>query len=208
MKACIAGCQYLPPASYFAQWRHCESLTLEQYENYQKRTWRNRTAILGRGEPLYLTVPLRKGKHEQLPIREVRISYDTDWPSLHLRSIAAAYGKTAFFEEVMAALEPLLHKRFDTLWELNLSTLEAITALLPEKWLFDFSEQWTGIYPEGYTDLRYGVSPGISGAPSDYPSYPQIHQGESHHVYNLSIIDALCHLGPASSNYLSRWPIR
>src|SRR5690606_18971196 len=108
MSLVLAGLQYLPSVVYFVRAHQAGILMLEQCENYQKRTWRNRTAILGRNEPLYLTVPLARGKHEQQPIREVRIAYDADWPRAHLRSIRMTYGRTPFFADVMADLAPIL----------------------------------------------------------------------------------------------------
>src|SRR5664279_4989069 len=100
MTSCVAGLQYLPSIEYFAHWLHHKTFIIEQYEHYQKRTWRNKTAILGPHQPLFLSVPLRKGKNQGKQITQVEISYDEHWPRIHLGSIQSAYGKTAFYGEL------------------------------------------------------------------------------------------------------------
>src|SRR4029078_4734922 len=99
MNSCVAGLQYLPSIEYFAHWLFHGSLIIEKHENYPKRTWRNKTAILGAKQALILSVPLQKGKNQHMPITEVKISYDEPWHRIHMHSLQAAYGKTAFFNE-------------------------------------------------------------------------------------------------------------
>lgn len=52
MTGCIAGIQYIPSIEYFAHWLQHGLLTIEHHEHFQKRTWRNKTAILGPDTPL------------------------------------------------------------------------------------------------------------------------------------------------------------
>src|SRR6187549_3583965 len=94
-------------------------MTIERHEHFQKRSWRNKTAILGPDNPMQLTVPLQKGKHQQKMIDEVLISYDEPWPKIHFSGIKAAYGKTAFFNEIGSGLEEILFAETKSLWILN-----------------------------------------------------------------------------------------
>ena len=206
MTVCIAGIQYIPSIEYFAHWLHHGLLTIEQHEHFQKRTWRNKTAILSSDEPLHLTVPLRKGKHQQKLISEVHIAYDEAWINMHLRSLKTAYGKTAYFDEVYSGFKDILMLKYERLWDLNMSCLQYITTLLGGRWELELSNEYLLQYPMDVLDLRAGVTGGESLKKKDeLPSYQQIQRLHETHLPNLSIFDVLCHLGPETKSYLARY---
>ncbi|HSF88891.1 MAG TPA: WbqC family protein [Saprospiraceae bacterium] len=206
MNGCIAGIQYIPSIEYFAHWHHHGLLTIEQYEHYQKRTWRNKTAILSPDEPLILTVPLRKGKHQQKLISEVQIAYDEPWINMHLKSLKTAYSKTAYFDEVISGLEDLLMLKYEKLWDLNLDCLHYITALIGGRWDIELSNEYLHQYPVEIVDLRAGVRRENQFRNKDeFPAYQQVQRLHGSHLANLSIFDVLCHLGPETNQYLARY---
>ncbi len=206
MSVCIAGSQYIPSIEYFAHWKHHGLITLEAHEHYQKRTWRNKTAILGPEAPHFLTVPLQKGKHQQMGIRVVRIAYDEPWRKMHLNSLKTAYGKTAFFDEVLPALEQLYGHQYDTLWELNMAGIQLVKSLLNGPWNFGLSDDFHISYAPDDTDLRKGIPAGAGSLPTNQiPGYTQIQRLHKTHQPNLCILDAICHLGPETSPYLDRY---
>ncbi len=206
MKGCIAGSQYIPSIEYFAHWMQNGVLTLEKHEHFQKRSWRNKTAILHPERPLLLTVPLRKGKHQQMMIDDVTISYDEPWPKIHFSAFQAAYGKTAYFDEIGADIESILFSEMKSLWDLNLSLLQLITDLLPGEWPFTMTSQYQSQYLPPIVDLRHGVTAGTSSiAEGAYPVYMQVQRLHTAHLPNLSILDALCHLGPDTYSYLATY---
>lgn len=68
MTACLSTA-YLPPVQWFAKLLKYETVYVEQYENYQKQTYRNRCVIAGPNGPISLTVPsvkLRPVKRQQV----------------------------------------------------------------------------------------------------------------------------------------------
>jgi hypothetical protein len=199
------GCQYAPCAEYFAHWLHHGHITLEAHEHYQKRTWRNRTAIVASTDPLHLTIPLVKGKHQQMPVRAVQIAYDDPWMQLHINSLQSQYGKSAFANEVLPGFSDLLRIEHTTLWSLNIALLEYLSSLLPGDWRFSESESYIKSYSQSIHDLRHGVAAGISSIAVDCPTYPQVQRIGQPFQANLSILDVLCHLGPQTFDYLSRY---
>ena len=175
MPGCIVGCQYMPSVEYFAHWIHHGEIIIEAHEHYQKKTWRNRTAILSSGEPLFLSVPLKKGKHQETPIQSVEISYDEDWPRLHFLSIQTAYGKTAFFDELESDLKKILYSQQQKLWDLNLLFLQWVVDLVPGKWIYQFTGSYSRVPEEGTSDLRSGIPAGTSTfSKKAFVTYPQV----------------------------------
>ena len=206
MGGCIAGSQYIPSIEYFAHWKHHGSITIERHEHYLNRTWRNKTAIQSPDQPILLTVPLQKGKHQQMRIDTVRIFYEEPWQKIHLNSLKTAYGKTAFFDEILPELQIIVQHHHETLWDLNMAILKSITSMLSGSWELAYTEGYFPDYTMDYVDLRKGVPAGISAIPQVIlPTYPQAQRIHKTHQPNLCILDALCHLGPGTGEYLTRY---
>ncbi|HUR32143.1 MAG TPA: WbqC family protein [Saprospiraceae bacterium] len=206
MTSCVAGSQYMPSVEYFAHWLYHGGIVIEAHEHFQKRSWRNKTAIQGPEKPLYLSVPLRKGKNNQLPIREVAIAYDEPWFKIHDQSIRTAYGKTPFFEEIEQDIHNILFSQHERLWDLNLQAIQFFTGLIPGNWPLTFSNEYNPVLSNEITDIRYGIPAGRTIIELQaLPIYNQIHRLTKSHLPNLSILDVLCHLGPETKDYIVRY---
>ncbi|MBK7936385.1 MAG: WbqC family protein [Lewinellaceae bacterium] len=117
---------YLPPVSWCAVAWNSDVVVIEAREHYQKGSLRNRCYIAGPNGVQRLSIPLVKGKHQQMPIREVRIAYDEPWQRLHWRSIRTAYGNAPYFEHYADDLSPFYEKRFDFLLDYNIELLSVV----------------------------------------------------------------------------------
>jgi hypothetical protein len=205
---CIAGIQYLPSVEYFVHWMHHRGIVLEYHEHYQKRTWRNKTAIISSTLPLFLTIPLRKGKNHEMPINLVEISYDEPWHKQHMGSLKSAYGKTAFFDEIENNLVSIYFSQPQFLWDLNLQILQSIIAFFPGEWMIKYTKCYEETLTAGL-DLRKGIPAGEASISSELvPFYEQLHRFNKSHLPNLSILDVLCHLGPDTIYYLKEYENR
>ena len=206
MPGCIAGCQYIPSIEYFAHWVHHGTVYIEVHENFQKRSWRNKTAILGPEQPLILSVPLRRGKHLHMPITEVEISYDEPWNRVHFHSIQTSYGKTAFYMEIESDLNRIFFDVHLKLWDLNLAFIRLITSLVHPVIEYKLTTEYEKHLSENKIDLRQGIPAGTTSIPFEkIPKYDQVHRLVKSQFPNLSILDLLCHLGPGTSDYLVRY---
>lgn len=206
MKSCVAGLQYLPSVEYFAHWLHHGTLTLEKHEHYQKRTWRNKTAILGPQQALLLSIPLQKGKNQELPITEVKISYDEPWSHVHMHGIQTVYGKSAFFDEIESDIDAIYKNKHQFLWELNMQFIELFISLIPGEWNIECTHLYQDNFPAYVFDLRKGVPAGVTSlSTGSLPVYEQVHRFSNSHLPNLSILDVLCHLGPGTIDYLKHY---
>ncbi|MEY3368250.1 MAG: hypothetical protein RI973_1405 [Bacteroidota bacterium] len=206
MSGVLLELAYLPPVSHFALMEAHPIVMLEQYEHYSKGSYRNRCHIAGSQGPLRLTVPLRKGKNRQQPIREVGIAYDEPWQSRHWQAIRSAYGKSPYFLHYSDVLEPFFkEKRFDFLWDLNSELLKLLLGLLRLNFQLEFSHQYEVVASPGILDFRNAILPDqpLPDALPPLRPYSQVFEDRLGFTPNLSVIDLLFCMGPASRDYLS-----
>lgn len=175
-----------PPASYFSHFWQQDHLILDVHENYQKRSLRNKYQVLGANGVNTLSIPLQKGKHQQQNIRDVKISYDQNWPRLHRETLRACYGSAAFFEHYFSTIEKVLEARLPFLFDFNLSTLECISQLLKKELVWKPTDHF----------VAQPVTP-----VDEVKKYPQVFENKFGFVGGLSAIDLLMNMGPASPNY-------
>jgi hypothetical protein len=196
--------QFLPPVQYFTKLLRYPHIALEQFEHYQKRSYRNRCHIASAQGVQRLSVPLQKGKNQQMPIREVRLTYDQPWQKQMIHTIETAYRRAPFFEDYGPDLLDILTQKHDFLFELNLRLLEQIMQYLrlPVQW--SLSETYEPTPTPPIVDLRNQIRP--LHAPLDpgfHPAYySQVFEDRFGFSPNLSIIDLLFCMGPEASSTL------
>jgi WbqC-like protein family len=183
---------YLPLLPWCALFWQAETVTLEAQEHYQKGSIRNRTQIVGPNGVQRLSIPLAKGKHQQTPIREVRIAYDEPWQRQHWRSIQTAYGSAPYFEHYAEAL----HRFYDTqtpfLFDFNLALLEFILVnKMGWKGTIQFSSMYEPLPAPGYNHLQT-------------VKYPQVFEDRHGFIPQLSILDLLFCYGKNGGDVLQR----
>lgn len=196
---------YLPPVSWYALLWRAEAVTLEACENFQKGTYRNRCHIVGPNGPQRLTVPLQKGKHQQTPIREVRISHDENWPLVHWRSIEAAYGRSPFFEHYGPELRLFYEKKWALLFDFNFALLQFLLKKTGWPGQIHLSETYAGQTSQpAPLDFRDAVSP-KKPAPAWFRPvpYPQVFAERHGFVPDLSVLDLLFCCGKQAGERLA-----
>lgn len=190
---------YFPPVAWWAvAWNH-SSVALEACENFQKGSFRNRCHIATANGIQRLSLPLEKGKHQQIPIRDVRLSYETAWPTAHWRAIQTAYGNAPFFEFYEEDLINIFEKKFLFLFDLNLEIIFWIKEKLGSTVNFELT---TSFYPNkeaGNLDFRKdSVEP--NSLPHWFFPYPytQVFSDRLSFLPNLSTLDLLFCRGKTS----------
>lgn len=191
----IIETQYLPPVDTFICAHKYNGLMVEAYENYQKKGYRNRCHILGGQGVVRLSVPLESGKNQQMPIQDVRISYETDWVKHHIQSIRSAYGSSPFFIFYADDIFDILESREKSLFILNKKLLNYLCPIL------GLNMEETTSYERGIeNDFRSKIKPNRPFIENN--DYEQVFSNQLPFVPNLSILDVLFCLGPESMHYL------
>ena len=101
---------YLPWLGYFDLVAMADVFVLYDDVQFDKGSWRNRNRIVGRGEPMFLSVPIRTaGRLNQL-IRDTEVA-DERWQRTHLKTIAQTYRHAPFFDWCFPEIEKYLTAR-------------------------------------------------------------------------------------------------
>ncbi|MCB9316408.1 MAG: WbqC family protein [Lewinellaceae bacterium] len=197
---------YWPPVSWLAIAWHSDVLWLEACEHYQKGSYRNRCHIAGPNGLQRLSIPLEKGKHQQTPIRDVRISYSEPWQKQHWRSITTAYGNAPFFEHLEGRLARFYEKPIAFLFDLNLELLEFALSWLDAESEIKLTTQYLEQVQTPLTDWRNQVIPKATTPPDWFQaqSYPQVFLERHGFLPDLSALDLLFCCGKQSKLILQQ----
>jgi hypothetical protein len=201
--ALLIELHYLPCVQYFAQLAQHPIAYIEQWEHYQKGSYRNRCHIAGANGLLRLSVPLQKGKNEQQPIRAVRIAYKEPWPAQHWGSIQSAYGKAPYFEHYAEHLQPLFEARYELLFDFSFALLLKLAALLQLDCELRLTERYAPTPAAEIEDARDAIHPKKPRWTFTPQPYPQIFSEKHGFLPNLSALDLLFCAGPEAPRWIA-----
>ena len=176
---------YFPPYTWFLAALDDGDWQWEAHENYQKGGHRSRCRIATANGPLLLSIPLTGGKHQQMPIREVRIDYRQDWQRQHAQTIRSAYGRAPYYEFYADELLEVAAQRYPFLWDYNVALTQHLLTTLQLS--VDLS----------FTTHFQGADAGASQPTRQPTPYRQVFEERYGFLPDLSILDALFCLGPA-----------
>ena len=176
---------YLPPISWFAHLLTGEPVFIEQYENYQKQTIRNRCTIDSPNGPLHLTIPVDRSTFidGKCLMKDVRISTHSDWQHQHWYALETTYFNSPFFEYLQDDFRPLYERPWTFLMDFNEALIVKCCELLDIQPTLQRTEAYKGIAPM-----------------TDFPSKPyyQVFQQKHGFLPNLSVIDLIFNMGNES----------
>lgn len=204
MSAVLSELHFLPCVGVFQHYAQAETIVLEAHENYQKGSYRNRCHILGANGLQRLSLPLAKGKNNQLNIRDVKLSHEQDWPRQHWQSIRSAYGNAPFFFYYADQMEESIRQESSSLWDYNMGLLQTVFQLLQWDKKLESSSAYQPRQTNQPGDIRTLFSPKHFADEQnlDWPAYAQVFQERHGFVGNLSILDLLFCMGPQANLYL------
>ncbi len=196
---------YFPPVEYFFAIAGSGKVLIEQYEVYQKQSYRNRCYICSAAGREALSIPVRKESYQKVPIRDVRIEYRKPWLQHHKRAILSAYNSSPFFEYYVDDLFPILDRKETFLFDLNLLLLERCLELTGIKAEIEFTSEYHKEYSEG--DFRTIIQPKYRGENllatyKKEKTWTQVFSDRFGFIGNLSILDLLSNEGPNAISYL------
>ena len=192
---------FFPPIMYVAILLQHKEVLIETQETFPKQTYRNRLEIMTANGVRTLTVPVIRNNHSRT--EEVRIDYKERWNIIHLRTLEAAYSASPYYQYYKDDLEALLTRRYDSLLELNMATLEWLLKQLKSSCTMNYTTDYLPASgdPQDYRTL---FSPKVPYPSDNLPRYYQVFSDRQPFVPNLSIFDLLMNLGPDAKEYLKK----
>ncbi|PBQ30740.1 hypothetical protein CNR22_02775 [Sphingobacteriaceae bacterium] len=197
---------YWPNLHYFCYVLNSDSIYIEQFENYQKQSFRNRTQILTANGALDLSIPVKKNAPKEFT-KDITISYQEKWQIKHWRAITSAYKNSPYFEHFESEIEPFYTQEFENLSEYNFLQLETVLRILKLKKDLQYSSAYIKT-PENLLDLRGAIHPKKEFKTDSLvierlnTSYYQTFENKFTFVPNLSILDLIFNTGLETIDYL------
>lgn len=202
MSSILLSSAYLPPVQYFAHMLRAERVYVEQFDHYQKQTYRNRCVIAAPDGPLALTLPIEKPETAKAFMRDIRISDHGNWRHLHWNALQSAYNHTPFFEYYKDDFIPFFEKKHAFLVDFNENLIQLICSLIDMQPQLDRTMNYHPQAEAGVDDLREVIHPKRDYTLADEAfkviPYYQVFQERLGFLPNLSIVDLLFNMGPES----------
>jgi hypothetical protein len=203
-KTAIVETQYFGCVQYISTFTKYSSVFIEQYENWQKSSFRNRTVLVGSNGLINLSVPILKGREQHQLIKEIKINNEENWQSYHWRTIFSCYGKAPFFEFYKDDIHDiLLKKKFDFLFDLNTEILNWLFKKLKISSPINFTEEYSSLASDDVDDLRNQWLPqNFQLNKANEIQYSQVFQEKIGFRKNVSILDLLFCEGSNAKSFL------
>ena len=192
---------YFPNIHQFTQIIKADNIIFEVSDNYQKQTFRNRTYIYGANGKLGLFIPVIHTHKNRELFKDVKISYDSNWMDLHLKSLQSAYRSSPYFEYFEDDFIKLYSEKEKFLADFNIKCIRLISSLLD----LDLDYKISGEYVEKTNDIidLRDLSNARKEKKIDTPKYIQVFESKHGYINNLSILDLLFSEGPNSVSLIT-----
>ena len=192
---------YFPNIHQFTQIIKANNILFEVSDNYQKQTFRNRTYIYGANGKLGLFIPVIHTHKNRELFKDVKISYDSNWMDLHLKSLQSAYRSSPYFEYFEDDFIKLYSEKEKFLADFNIKCIRLISSLLD----LDLVYKISGEYVEKTNDIidLRDLSNARKEKKIDTPKYIQVFESKHGYINNLSILDLIFSEGPNSVSLIT-----
>lgn len=230
MNCVILQPAYIPWRGFFHQIQKADTFVFYDDVQYAKHGWFNRNRVKTANGTVWLTIPVasRGNVVHATPIRDIRISWDTNWSKKHWMTLRQSYGKAPFFARYAGLLEDHYSRRPELLSDF---TIDLTIALARELGLERRFVRSSELAIPGYRTDRLiqicravGADHYVSGPSAsayleedklreagisleymkyDYPEYEQLYPPYDPQV---SILDLLFTKGPAAAELI--WPTK
>ena len=213
MSTALLQTTYFGPIQWYQKLYRYDHCLIEQYDSYQKQTYRNRCVIATANGPQALTVPV-EGTNEKCLVKDLRISDHNNWRRIHWNALLSAYSESPFFDYYADDIHPFFEKKYDFLIDFNEAIRQKVCELLDihpnveytQSFLSPLTSNPSPIthHPSPLIDFREVINAKHPLADADFQPqrYWQVFEGKHGFQANLSILDLLFNMGPESIFYL------
>jgi hypothetical protein len=205
----VLSTAYWPNLHYMFYVLNAENVAIEQFENFQKQSFRNRTTLLSANGPLELSIPIKKRALKELS-KDITISYQENWQIKHWRAIESAYKNSPYFDFFEDDIKYFYSQGFENLLLYNYEQLNTVLKLLRLKKQIVLTTNFEAELATNKIDLRSTIHPKVAFTEDllalEFLMKPYYQTFENKFPFqpNLSILDLLFNQGLESKVYLQQ----
>lgn len=205
MTTALLQTTYFGPVQWFqklVRYGHC---LVEQYDSFQKQTYRNRCVIATANGVQALTIPVEHNDSQYT--RDIRISDHNQWRRVHWNALQSAYNESPFFEYYADDIRPFFEKKYDFLIDYNEAIRQKVCELIDIRPEVEYTSAYLSpLTPHlaSLSDFRDVISAKHPQPDAEFEpkKYWQVFQQRHGFLPNLSILDLLFCMGPEAVFYL------
>jgi hypothetical protein len=213
MTTALLQTTYFGPIQWYQKLYRYDHCLIEQYDSFQKQTYRNRCVIATANGVQALTVPVEHQANSQEPkangqfVKDLRISDHNQWRRVHWNALQSAYSESPFFEYYADDLHLFFEQKYDYLLDFNEAIRQKVCELIDIHPQVTYTTDYTSSVSHqssAITDFRDVINAKHPQADAEFTpkEYWQVFQHKHGFLPNLSILDLLFNLGPESIFYL------
>ena len=215
MTTALLQTTYFGPVQWYQKLYHYDHCLIEQYDSYQKQTYRNRCVIATANGLQALTVPVEHNAKSQMlianssQVKDLRISDHNQWRKVHWNALQSAYSESPFFEYYVDDIRPFFEHKYDFLIDFNEAIRQKICELIDIHPHVEYTTEYVkptanSQQPIAFSDFREVIHAKHPQPDADFEAKPywQVFQHRYGFQPNLSILDLLFCMGPESVFYL------
>lgn len=185
-----------PATDWFTLWLNTDQKLILKNYPWNKQSSFNRFYIDGPNGGQKLTIPVIH-PHQGASVDQIQICYDSDWQSIHLKTLNSVYNNSPFYEFLSNNLEDLYSSRPVYLIDFCLASIDLCLLWLKEKKATSsLSEEITNSHPIDF-ELKMGTLNHIQSKP-----YKQVFSYKNGFLPKRSVIDLIFNEGPLAKSHL------
>ncbi len=172
MNTVLLQTTYFGPIQWYQKLYRYDHVLIEQYDSYQKQTFRNRCVIATANGLQALTVPVEHpspntsnkspiplgGAGGGLLVKDLRISDHNQWRRIHWNALQSAYSESPFFEYYADDIRPFFEQKYDFLIDFNEAIRQKMCELID---MHPHVEYTQAFLPPNLPSLREGTGVGF-----------------------------------------------
>jgi len=206
MTTALMQTTYFGPIQWYQKLYRYDHCLIEQYDSFQKQTYRNRCVIATANGVQALTVPVEHSDDKVLT-KDLRISDHNQWRRVHWNALQSAYSESPFFEYYADDLHPFFEKKYEFLLDFNEAIRQKVCELIDIHPNVEYTSEYTSDIQHqtsDITDFREVINAKHPQPDAEFnaKTYWQVFQHKHGFLPNLSILDLLFNMGPESIFYL------
>ena len=157
MTTALLQTTYFGPIQWYQKLYRYDRVIIEQYDSYQKQTYRNRCVIATANGVQALTVPVEHAD-DKILTKDLRISDHNQWRRVHWNALQSAYSESPFFDYYADDLRLFFERKYEFLIDFNEAIRQKVCEMIDIHPNVSYSTEFTSDTNPQTSTLRHQPS--------------------------------------------------